>query len=57
MTPAWRYECPEGHVTILRKHGNADRGGKPEHPYYCRTCSQGYDRVWDKKKDEWVTAR
>ena len=55
MTDTWRYRCPRGHTSIVKRIGDSTRGGaKPKAKWYCKTCKElgkerHYDHIIDTK--------
>lgn len=46
MTDRWRYQCPDGHVTVTTRETLG--------VYYCGTYKQRYPKKRDAKTGRWV---
>lgn len=50
----WRYGCPHGHTTVVRKRAGTEKTD-PYDRWYCQTCGDHYQTVRDKKTGKQVS--
>ncbi len=50
----YRYECENGHVSVVRRSKNGTPMQPKDSHWYCKSCGEAYDTVTDKKNGKVV---